>query len=162
MLATGASSQGPGPGGSRLRLAAYDGRQPASFRVSAVPAGFREYRVGPNEIDFAGPPDNRPARPLIAPAPAPATGVDPHDVLPLSVLLTPAAQRPANAWDARRVDVNGRPAVLYRLSGSAGAPGVQRLDVSVSPGRELVVWIGPLLPWAPSEVVAFADGIHIA
>ena len=157
-----------------VQLAAYHGRQPRAFRVTAIPAGWHQHRVSASEIEFVPPTDGKPAKLLLAPSQPPGVTVSPDEVLALTVTLAPHGSAPAappaptrladspvlTGPTTQTIDVGGRPGVIRQVPiNSTPATHGWLLDVAEPNRMTLEVWVGPLLPWTPDEVAAFAAGV---
>jgi len=149
---TGAQGSGSKTQTSRLQLVAYTGAQPAGFRVSTVPEGWRV--VSSDRSMFVVTP---PGQDL--PAPAPGAAISLYGQITVS--LQSLSQLPAGS-PVTKVDINGRPGELGFPEEAKGTLSDLRwLIFPDGAGRKVLVQVPGELGLSDDQIVRFAKGITV-
>ncbi|MGC4803973.1 hypothetical protein [Micromonospora sp. DT233] len=132
--AGGASQMSP------VRLVAYTGEQPVGFVVDEVPEGWEVQ--GSDESAF-----------MLAPK-----GIADQDPDSFVGKIGIVLQRRMPDVPTKKVTVNGEPALLATMAGN-DRPGT--LFIAQPSGAYLVIQVWKTLNWGASEIVRFAEGVHV-
>lgn len=152
--ATTTDAGGPAPQTrtSRLHLVAYTGEQPAGFRVSTVPEGWRVVSSD-RSMFVVTPPGEEP------PAPAPGAAVSVRGQITVS--LQSLSQLPAGS-PVTTVKVNGRAGELGFPEKAKGTLSDLRwLIFPDGAGRKVLVQVPGQLGLSDDQIVRFAEGVTV-
>ena len=124
------------------RLVAYQGAQPQGFTIDKVPAGWEVQGGGPGNLTIA-----------------PEGIADQHpDSFVGKIAIMLQSQDDTSTPAGTSLQVGGKPAIL---NSSEGAGDVRNLWVQQPDGVWMQVQIWDGSDWTQSELVEFADGIHV-
>jgi hypothetical protein len=147
-----ATSQTP-----KVQLAAYTGPQPAGFRVSTVPSGWRV--TSSDDYSFVVAPPGAPAVPAGSKAGHKVS--DPGSYVgKLVVMLQGMSELPSDSQPAQ-VTVNGKEGQLGFAEGGTGNTRYEWLIFPDSAGHKVLVQIPAALGLTQAQIVSFAQGITV-
>jgi len=151
-----ATSQTP-----KIQLAAYTGPQPAGFRVSTVPVGWRV--ISSDDYSFVVAPPGAPAVSATVPADGKAgrkVSAAGSYVGKLVVMLQGMSELPSGSQPTQ-VTVNGKEGQLGFALGGTGASRDEWLIFPDAAGHKVLVQVPVSLGLTQAQIVSFAQGITV-